>query len=387
MARLNQSAVASLGSPPIPALSIRGNRLTLKDAEGQEMTLPNLYVDVVFIDFNDHMSRMYWPEGYDETKPTPPSCWSDNGIGPSINATVPQSLSGKCADCQHNQFTTPSKKGDGKTMTKACGSKKKTAVLVVDLPVKTPFQFILPWAAHKKFKEYATEVGAWRDPEQGITDENPLSLADVITRVSLPGPKDGLGTLQFETVDYVNTELVADTEAALDAKLTRLLCGLDDQPRQAALPAPQGNGGIHVTQTAAPSPAPAQGIHVPTAPIQLPQSTPALAGLHQNAAPDHQAQLEAERAALQAEREALAAERAAMQAGAQQPATAVEGELAKKPRERPPRAAKGAPPPEGAPVAPRQPTFGAGSTTAITPGSPVGDQVRSRISGLFKPKN
>ena len=103
---LAQSLVANLGVGSPPFLSIMGNRLTLIDSAGEEIPVttydPKIgpYLDCVVIDALERTSKVFYDKPYDPsaTQYEPPACWSDNGVGPSRNAAVPQPST--CADCR-----------------------------------------------------------------------------------------------------------------------------------------------------------------------------------------------------------------------------------------------------------------------------------------------
>ena len=80
------------GFPQPPHISIRGNRFHLVDAQGQEETVRDISLEVVIVDANPFISRIYFGQDYDPatSEAAPPKCFSDNGTAPSVQAMVPQ---------------------------------------------------------------------------------------------------------------------------------------------------------------------------------------------------------------------------------------------------------------------------------------------------------
>src|SRR5262245_61518744 len=90
--RLLDDATQGLGGMLPPRVSIDGNVFTLVDPSGSSLRVPSLpegpALDVVFIDANPKVSKIYWGKSYQPNSVTPPQCFSDNGVAPSISAQV-----------------------------------------------------------------------------------------------------------------------------------------------------------------------------------------------------------------------------------------------------------------------------------------------------------
>ena len=104
--QVGQDSVQGMGMPPLPSISIADNLFTLIDAAGAKLPVPTMgiidpsapnsphgpYLDAILIDANKIMSKAYYPDAWRRSEDggyKPPECWSDNGVGPSVNATKP----------------------------------------------------------------------------------------------------------------------------------------------------------------------------------------------------------------------------------------------------------------------------------------------------------
>lgn len=84
--------------------------------------------------------RTYYATQYKEGESLPPDCWSADGVHPSPKSFAPQSHD--CASCPKN-VTGTSSTGKGK----ACGSRKKLAVVFADDPAMRVFSMDLSGTA------------------------------------------------------------------------------------------------------------------------------------------------------------------------------------------------------------------------------------------------
>ena len=77
---LAKTATANLGTSAPPVISLRDNRFTAVDSGGNEMPVggfeqnpqallqgqhPGTFLDVHIVDMNEHVSRIYYDEGFD----------------------------------------------------------------------------------------------------------------------------------------------------------------------------------------------------------------------------------------------------------------------------------------------------------------------------------
>jgi len=240
---VGQTLQNNLGKNNPPHLSIEGGRFTLVDAVGNEQPVqtfdPQLgpYIDINIIDVNDHISKIYWGDGnqYNPNAQSylPPLCFSDNGVGPSRNASEPQSPT--CAQCPNNVWGSATSRITGKGI-KACSDLQKIAFTTPGH--STVFVLRIPPNSLKNMGLH-----------QGTFNGTGIDISDVITRVSfVPGIQ---GTLQFQGIGYIDETTAAQREQALANKATDGLIGRFDvvHPGAAAL------GGPPAQQAVLPAPA------------------------------------------------------------------------------------------------------------------------------------
>ena len=220
---LAQTAVANVGAGNPPHLSIEGGRFTLIDAIGGTIPIQTLYVDVVIVDINDHISKIYYDpsNAYDpkNPNPSPPLCFSDNGLAPSINAGHPQAAT--CASCGHNVWG--SKISAMGSAVKACSDQQKIAVYAPDYS-EGLFLMRIPPGSFINWRSYMAKfAGAGLDPDR------------VITRISFAETN----TLGFQSPGYITEAMVPVLAKMIEAKAADSIIGRLDKPRTAALPAPE----------------------------------------------------------------------------------------------------------------------------------------------------
>jgi hypothetical protein len=251
MRQLLVKATENLGRSMPPRLSIDSNRFTLIDSTGNEKPIQMLYLDVVIIDLNDHVSKMYWGKEYNPTATGDiPLCWSDNGSAPSNQADKPQSPT--CLACPHNVIGSAISKFTGSKI-KACTDMKKMAFVLppgsVDgVPTETVFLFTMKPGSFNNWKSYINFL-----KQQRLNNQTP-ELYQIVTRLSF----ESQGVLKFEPVADA-TPFMAEIEAAFNKGTTPEIVGQNDVPWTGQLAAP-------VAQQTLPPPAQTQGFM--QAPIQ-----------------------------------------------------------------------------------------------------------------------
>jgi len=219
---------ANLGTRAQPYLSIKDDRLTLVDTTGD--TRPVLtrdpktgdpYIDCVVIDTCDYESKIYYGRSYDPKAETfsPPVCWSDNGVAPSVNCSEPQAIS--CTPdpsgqngCKWAVWGSGRAAPGSKTVPPACAKIQKIALLIpgedIQFLLRVPPNSLVELANYNgKFKGHA------------------FSMPDVFTRISLRDK-----TLFFTGLGFINEETAKLRNQVLLAKKTDALVGRGDKARQ-----------------------------------------------------------------------------------------------------------------------------------------------------------
>lgn len=212
------AATAGLNRTRGPHVSIADNRFTLVDGNGAEKPIQTLYVDLVVVDVNPHVSRMY----YDPSKPynkddnTPPLCFSDNGIGASQQASEPQNTN--CQLCLKSAWNSAVSKMTGKGIP-ACAQRKKLAVIAGGTG-EMVFDLTVPPASLGNWLAYVN-----------ILVQRGLEPYDVYTRVEF----ESQGVLKFSPAPigdkglcYVHEAVVQLTEKLWASKATEMAVNKND---------------------------------------------------------------------------------------------------------------------------------------------------------------
>jgi hypothetical protein len=222
---LAERASANLGGIAVARISIEGNRFTFIDATGNKVPHQMLYLDCIAVDANENTSKRFYQEQWAPGEEQgPPTCFSDNGIGASSQASTPQSSS--CASCQWNQWGSAVSRLTGKPI-RACQDQKKIAVVVPGIGF--PLLLTIPPASLKAFASYCRTVGSYP-----MGDRN-ADLADVVTRVEF----ESQGVLKFSAAGWIDEQQMhmVDQMAEQQAKLDEIV-GRHDKPKQGLLAAP-----------------------------------------------------------------------------------------------------------------------------------------------------
>lgn len=230
---LTSTARAALGTGQPPAVSIEGQRFTLVDDGGEEVLTTvdakvGLYMDCIIIDVNERKSKTFYGlnKKYDPSNPSPPLCFSDNGLAPSQAAGQPQSAT--CASCPHAVIGSAIGFSGGKTT--ACRDALKTAVVLPQYPDEVRMLRIPP----NSFKNFRACIDWF--------EKHGAAMEIIVTRVYF---QTGVqGTLMFQPIAYNQDAGVhAAIVDALNKKVTDVLVGRTDKPldpsRQIAAPSAQ----------------------------------------------------------------------------------------------------------------------------------------------------
>jgi hypothetical protein len=218
---------SNLGTRAQPYLSIKDDRLTLVDSNGD--TEPVLtrdektgdpYLDCVIIDAGDVASKIYYGRPYEPGSDSysPPACWSDNGIAPSISCNEPQAVSctpdpeGKHG-CKLAVWGSGRAREGSKVVPPACSKVQKIAILIPGDDVQ--FLVRVPPGS-------LDELSAYNAKFKG----HPFTMRDVMTRISIANK-----TLSFKGLGFIDEGTAKQRNAVLMAKTTDALVGRGDKPR------------------------------------------------------------------------------------------------------------------------------------------------------------
>jgi hypothetical protein len=246
---ISDEMIAGISAGMPPHLSIAENRFTLVDAGGFEKVVPTFHLDVCVIGSNDKISRIFFDPSkpFDPKRPdgVPPLCWSDNGIGPSKQSSLPQSPT--CAVCPHAEWGSAISKQTGKGVP-ACQSGKKLAFIVPGDADNIVYMFKVPPASLKNLQAYVKTLAS------NTISKRKASPPDVITRLEF----DGQGIVKFTPSAVVDEDTFNRTELAYSSNIIAQITGRDDLPidptRQLAPPVATNALAGPAPQRAAPPP-------------------------------------------------------------------------------------------------------------------------------------
>ena len=225
----------NLGTSSPPYLSLKDNRFTLVDTAGNEQMIqtyemdinkvmrgqaPGPYCDVLIMDVNSHISRIFYDADYDPNAQSyqPPACFSHNGVAPSKQATKPQSPT--CAACPQAVWGSATSNVSGKQIP-ACAQYQQVAVLVAGFGM--PFLLRIPPNSLKNYRAYAEQFNG-----------RSFDMETVWTRLSFVSQ----GTLAFIPSGFPPPEMIALSDKLFAAQATFAMVGKLDAPIQAMLAPP-----------------------------------------------------------------------------------------------------------------------------------------------------
>lgn len=244
---IGAQASQGIASSQPARISIAGNRFTLIDSAGNSRPVLSQYLDprtnqpvtvqagelrFIVVGANPGPSKLFFEGAYDpNVDGISPTCFSDNGTAPSTQASKPQAAT--CALCPHNAWGTRVVNGQA-TKGKACSDKKKLAVrLAPEYQDDIIYQLQVPPASLKDMSAYMQYIC-----NQDFGGRK-ADVSDVITSISFE--QGEVGKLNFTTVGFYDDATYNQIETILNTQADKIafITGTTDQPRVAALPAPQ----------------------------------------------------------------------------------------------------------------------------------------------------
>jgi hypothetical protein len=224
---------AGLGSASPPYVSIKGGAFTLIDANGEQEPIDSKYLDCVIFDVHETVAiqRVFWgldaqgrPKPFDPNSDSyeAPTCFSDNGVGASVNSQEPQSTN--CNTCKWNVWGSATSRVTGKP-TKACGATKKVVVLVPGWD--TPFLLRVPVMSHDNLRAYSSKFAGQQ-----------FDVSDIVTRISFVHGQ--VGQLDFDAAPqgFIDEATAKRIEDLLSRHVTDPLVGRGDVAVQGQIATP-----------------------------------------------------------------------------------------------------------------------------------------------------
>lgn len=174
-----------------PVLSIKGKTFTIVSGDSRNIITkpddpdePATNIQVVIIDANPNLSKVYYDSEYEEGSVAKPTCMSEDGKAPSASAQSPQAKS--CATCPHNTWGS-GKNGRGK----ACSDSRRLAVAAAG-QLNEPMLLRVPPASLKPLQEYGTMLA-----KRGV------SFDAVVTKVRFE-PGESSPKLVFSPIGFLD---------------------------------------------------------------------------------------------------------------------------------------------------------------------------------------
>jgi hypothetical protein len=260
---LTQSAGQGLGISQPRHIQRMNGRFTLIEDTGEAIQLPGFdqeigpFVDVIVIDANPAKSKVYYPPNtYDPNRPAPPHCYSDNGVGPSVNSLHPQAPT--CARCPQSKIGSAISPFSGDQIA-ACRDRKKLAVLVSGQPGGA-WLFDVPAASLRKWRDYIEWLVRQKHPD----GTRMCDVTDMITRVYYAAGKPNI--LEFRSAGFTTPQISAYIDKVLETDDTTAMVGASDK----AMPQEVFEQHQLAASTGDTPPAPAKAVQAPM-PVQAPK--------------------------------------------------------------------------------------------------------------------
>jgi hypothetical protein len=172
-------------------LSIKGKTFTIVQGDTRNIITkpddpdePASNIQVVIVDANPNLSKVFYSSEYEEGSVAKPTCMSEDGKRPSADAQEPQSKN--CATCPHNTWGS-GKNGRGK----ACSDSRRLAVSPAG-QINEPMLLRVPPASLKPLQEYGTMLA-----KRGV------SFDAVVTKIRFE-PGESSPKLVFSPVGFLD---------------------------------------------------------------------------------------------------------------------------------------------------------------------------------------
>ncbi len=223
---LNQAAAGGISAGSWPRISIKGSRFRLQDPQGQEVVIPQHWLDVVIVDANPHMSKIYFKGAYDPSaEGSAPDCYSDNGVGPSARSSSPQSST--CATCPHNVWG--SKIAPNGAQVKACADVKKIAVLMADNTSGPVFELRAPGASLGNLGAYIRALDGAGKPAACLVTRIMFDTSADYPKLMFNTPViDQTQPLPWAGYPYITQEMMQDVLEVVGSEETGRCVGKGD---------------------------------------------------------------------------------------------------------------------------------------------------------------
>ncbi len=194
-------------------IGIKASKFRIRE-NGDEQLVNSFTLDVIIVNANKHKSKTYYAEAYTGEDNKSPNCYSDNGIGPSSQASNPQSKT--CAACPHNVWgskITPAGK-----QSKACADYKKLAVVLADDPERNVYELRVPGASLDELNKVMVRLTG-----------NNIPIPTVVFQLSFDAKVD-YPKLVFKAMGYVSEDQAVGVRKWIGSEEAKNVVGANDVP-------------------------------------------------------------------------------------------------------------------------------------------------------------
>lgn len=193
-------AAVSLGG--FPVISIKGKVFHIQRGDERELVAhpddadePARSIEVVIVGINNAKSKVFYDKGYVEGSTDAPTCYSNDGVAPAMDAEDKQAK--KCATCPHNQWGSRITESGGKG--KLCQDSMRLAVCPAG-QLNDPMLLRVPATSLKTLGNYGTTLA-----KRAVAPEYVITKVGFDFDVSHPA-------LTFKATKFVDEDQLAEIE-------------------------------------------------------------------------------------------------------------------------------------------------------------------------------
>ena len=208
-----------------PVLSYKGKTWAVNEGDNRTILTrpddedtPASYIDVVIVKANRNLSKVYYPNGYEEGTNLKPVCYSNDGIAPAQDAQDPQAP--KCLGCPHNMWG--SRITDNGSKGKACADSRRVCLVPVG-ELNRPMLLRIPACSLNDLSAYAE-----------LLQRRKVPYAAVVTRIGFD-KEVAYPKLTFKTLRLLKQDEIMQIKELLTKDIVDQILGV---PRQTSAEAP-----------------------------------------------------------------------------------------------------------------------------------------------------
>lgn len=212
-----------------PVISIKGKVFTKVHGDTRELITapdsddePARSLEVVVLNYNKHLSKVYYDTSYSEGSDNKPTCYSNNGVGPAADATNPQSKT--CATCPHNQWG--SRITDNGAKAKACSDSRRLAIAPAG-QLNDPMLLRVPPTSLRALAQY-----------QDLLYKRGVAIQQVVTKVGFDY-NVAHPSLTFKPVGFLTEAQLDEVESVFETPVVMSIIGLAEATPAVESPAPR----------------------------------------------------------------------------------------------------------------------------------------------------